>query len=459
MLLLLGAGPVFGVDTLNWNTNNNRVTADITSVPLLRLLEGVSQLTGWQVYVESNANRNVSAKFKNLPAGEALRNLLGNLNFALVPQTNSRSRLYVFQSSQRNATLLVRPGSLDDRTGSTNRIPDELIVTLKRGIKPGQVPCLQSGRILGQIAGMNAYRVKFEDEAAALSARECLSGDPNVESIDSNFSVDRPEQGQLLNTAAASDIKLDLKKPSGDCDPIIVFLDTGGMDAVPENLKKFLMPSISVVQQTDSSQSAVTPRGIDSTPELTHGYAMVMTAFQGIQSTATGGSSVRILPVDVYGNNATTTTFDVAHGIYQAVNSGANIVNMSLGGSGDSSFLHNLIKQASAQGVVFFGAAGNEPVTTPTYPAAYPEVIAVTAGDRNGDLASYANRGSFVDLMTPGSSVVPFNGQSYLVNGTSASTAYASGIAAGLAGNSGDCPPGVIATMRSKLGVNLGGNK
>jgi hypothetical protein len=118
-----------------------------------------------------------------------------------------------------------------------------------------------------------------------------------------------------------------------------------------------------------------------------------------------------------------------------------------------------LIQQASADGVVFFGAAGNEPVTTPTYPAAYSEVIAVTDGDRNGDVASYANRGSFVDLMTPGSSVVPFNGQSYLVNGTSASTAYASGIAAGLAGNSGDCPPGVIATMRSKLGVNLGGNK
>ena len=119
-------------------------------------------------------------------------------------------------------------------------------------------------------------------------------------------------------------------------------------------------------------------------------------------------------------------------GVYQAVNKGARIVNLSLGGDGNSPFLQKMIRDSHDQGVVFFASAGNEPVATPTYPAAYPEVIAVTAGTKQGVIAPYANYGSFVDVIAPGSSIVNYNGQSWLVTGTSASSAYASGIAAGM---------------------------
>ena len=73
----------------------------------------------------------------------------------------------------------------------------------------------------------------------------------------------------------------------------------------------------------------------------------------------------------------------------------------------------------------------------PTFPAAYPEVIAVTAGDKRGNLAPYANHGNFVDVVAPGASLIYFGNQAYLVSGTSASTAYISGLAAGLAASSG----------------------
>src|SRR5439155_7515375 len=138
------------------------------------------------------------------------------------------------------------------------------------------------------------------------------------------------------------------------------------------------------------------------------------------------------LPVDVYGGREATSTYDVGIGIYQAVNSGAQIINLSLGSQGDSPFMQKMIQSAHDQGVLFFAAAGNEPVATPTYPAAYPEVIAVTAGNSKGVIAPYANYGNFVDVIAPGSSIVNFQGQSWLVMGTSASTAYASGAAAAL---------------------------
>ena len=137
--------------------------------------------------------------------------------------------------------------------------------------------------------------------------------------------------------------------------------------------------------------------------------------------------------MDVYGNNETTSTFDVANGIVQAVNNGANIINLSFGGTGDSQFLHDTISQVAKQGIPIYAAAGNEAVTTPTYPAAYPEVISVTATDSTGKIASYANRGSFIDMTAPGDNVVGFDGQSFLVEGTSTSTAFVTGAAAGLA--------------------------
>jgi hypothetical protein len=102
-----------------------------------------------------------------------------------------------------------------------------------------------------------------------------------------------------------------------------------------------------------------------------------------------------ILPVDVYGSGETTTTYDVMEGIVQAVNAGANPINLSLGGAGNSSMLESLIAQAQQKGVEFVAASGNTPGTEDTYPAAYPGVLAVTASAPNGQLAPYADDGSF----------------------------------------------------------------
>src|SRR5881409_2129249 len=74
--------PAAAADTLNWRTNQNRVSADIQYRPLGRLLEQITAATGWKVFVEPGTTHDVSAKFKDLPPGEALHLLLGDLNFA-----------------------------------------------------------------------------------------------------------------------------------------------------------------------------------------------------------------------------------------------------------------------------------------------------------------------------------------------------------------------------------------
>jgi hypothetical protein len=94
--------------------------------------------------------------------------------------------------------------------------------------------------------------------------------------------------------------------------------------------------------------------------------------------------------------------------------------------------LGSLIQEATSKGIQIVAAAGNTPGTEDTYPAAYPGVLAVTASDPNGQLASYADNGSFVKAMAPGTSIVVWNGGTWMVQGTSPATADVTGTLAEL---------------------------
>jgi hypothetical protein len=208
-------------------------------------------------------------------------------------------------------------------------------------------------------------------------------------------------------------------------------------------LDKFILPQLSVTGDTTASSTGIT-----------HGTAMAYTILEAIAQQSSGGSSVQIQPVDVYGGSETTTSWNVILGIQKAVDSGANVLNLSLGGASDSSVLDGLISLARADNIMIFGAAGNTPVNTPTYPAAIPGVYDVTALSQPGQLASYANYWPGDSMALPGTGFVNYGGQSYVVQGTSTATAYASGIFAGtLSANTGSTAPQIISLMQAKFPV------
>lgn len=446
LAVLLAAVAVSGqaetgaTNSLVWRVKQNRVDARIESWTLQTLLEKVTTATGWKIFREPGLETRVSATFSNLPPDEALRFLLGDLNYARVRETNGLTRLLIFQKAQRNATQLV---GLPAVNTNRSRLTNELVVTLKTGTNIDGLARQLGGRVLGRADDLHAYRLSFDNEAAANAARVEVAGNSDVASTDSNFSVARPVDAELLSSSAASPFAL---KPGAVADGgIVVGLIDTPIQGVGGAMQQFMLPSLSVV---DSGTAAA-----GGGP--THGTSMAETILRGLalMDSATEGSRVRVLPVDVYGNSESTTTFDVARGIQAAVNAGANPINLSLGSDGDSSLLHSIVTRAHDLGVVFFAAAGNEGVSTPTFPAAYPEVIAVTATDARGNLASYANFGNFVDIAAPGKTIVYYNGRSYLVSGTSASTAYATGTAAGLADHSGKTVKQVEPAILSALAV------
>jgi serine protease len=122
----------------------------------------------------------------------------------------------------------------------------------------------------------------------------------------------------------------------------------------------------------------------------------------GVAGVAFGCS---IMPVKVIGGDGRGTHFDIARGIYFAANNGANVINMSLGGEGDSLTLRNAVAYAHALGVTIVCAAGNEFLAgnPKSYPAAYDDYcIAVGATRYDETRAYYSNTGSYIDVAAPG---------------------------------------------------------
>ncbi len=84
---------------------------------------------------------------------------------------------------------------------------------------------------------------------------------------------------------------------------------------------------------------------------------------------------------------------------------GVKIINMSLSGPPDD-LIRKAIERLASKGVLMVAAAGNEgPAAGPSYPAAYEQVIAVTAVNKDLQSYRYANRGSYIDIAAPGVSI------------------------------------------------------
>jgi thermitase len=423
---------------LAWHRNTDRVDADLRGEPLLPLLEQIARQAGWHVFIEPDTAHSTSVKFKDLPSGDALKRLLGDLNFALVPQTNAVPRLYVFRTAQKNATQPVLA-----REAPARHVTNELLVKIKPGADIDALAKSLGAKITGRNDKLGLYRLLFDNAEAAAAALARLKNNSDVQAVDYNYYFDPPIAPQRVENAPVGPVSLALDPVATDdaCNAIVGLIDTR-VQSLGSQLDTFLLKNLSVAGDAGADTS-----------NLTHGTAMAQTILRAVAQAAGGSSSVRVVAVDVYGADATTTSWNVALGIKAAVDNGANIINLSLAGASDSTILDSVIQQAIAAGIPVYAAAGNQPVTTPTYPAAASGVISVTALQTTGQIAAYANYGSWVDLALPGASVVYLGGQAYVVQGTSPATAYATGMAAGTKGV--NCVPWaqIQSAMQQKFAV------
>ncbi len=161
------------------------------------------------------------------------------------------------------------------------------------------------------------------------------------------------------------------------------------------------------------------------------------------QGTAGVSWRSRIMPVKVLAANGSGNDGDVVEGIRWAVDHGADVINMSLGGEGRSTAIDQWVDYALDHNVAVVAAAGNDGVDIPNYPAASPGVVSVGATDHSGQLGHFSNWGDTVDLVAPGMDIASTaNGGGYA---TGDGTSFAAPLTAGVVALLRAVEPGLLA--------------
>lgn len=113
----------------------------------------------------------------------------------------------------------------------------------------------------------------------------------------------------------------------------------------------------------------------------------------------------KLLPIDVFNGKEGANDFIIAQGILYAIEQGADVINMSLGGYGESPLMKEAVQKAIDSGITVVAAAGNESTDDYSFPASFEGVISVGSTNDRNKLSSYSNYGPSVDVVAPGEEI------------------------------------------------------
>jgi subtilisin family serine protease len=141
---------------------------------------------------------------------------------------------------------------------------------------------------------------------------------------------------------------------------------------------------------------------------------------------------VSIMSVKVLSASGGGYVSDLISGLDWARDHSAKIINISLGTPQTSQLLQEAVQRALDAGILVVASAGNsgQSGNAPSYPAAYPGVIAVGATDKDDAKASYSTSGSYVSIAAPGTAIYStYPGGFATMSGTSMASPHVSGMA------------------------------
>ncbi|MDO4563612.1 MAG: S8 family serine peptidase [Clostridia bacterium] len=281
----------------------------------------------------------------------------------------------------------------------------------------------------------NYYVVQYSSYDEALAAQAALLSDSRVNyaEFDEPVTLDYTLSGEISSvsdiswgveyTNAVSYMRF-LSDNGRDNSVVVAVVDTGADMDHPYYLSR-LVSGYDIING-------------DNTPDDTYGHG---THVAGIVRQMTN-SNTKIMPIKTF-NGREASLAIIANGLEYAIEKGADIVNMSFGGSHLSSGrLETLVGRAKRNNIPVVAAAGNYATNAAdTCPAHIGNCITVTAHTQSGTPCySFSNYGTVCDISAPGEQIYSsyLNGQYTYMSGTSMATPFVSGACALLLSNSPD---------------------
>lgn len=385
----------------------------------------------------------------------------------------------LFLSGCREEELLSLQGSSSDLNATYKS--GEVIVVYKTNIRKSSIDSIHrqcGSTVKKQLLKSGSRQIDLVTLPASMSVEEALhyyKQLPEVESVEPNRIIKKykttPNDANLssqwhldrtLDSSGATLVDINATTAwdttQGESSIIVAIIDTG-IDSTHPDLRNQLWHNTIegvIADGVDNDGNGyiddaigydfvnrdIDPNDDDIDGHGTHVAGLI--AAEGNNSIGTSGvawkaslMSLKILDADGYGELS-----DELQAIRYAVDNGARIINMSLGGTcGDeaSNAEYEAIRYARDNNVLVVVASGNDTCdtdTTPTYPAGHPldNILSIGAIDRTGNIPYFSNYGaSSVHLSAPGDdiySTVPLSKGSYaLMSGTSMATPIVSGSA------------------------------
>ena len=316
-------------------------------------------------------------------------------------------------------------------------VPDEVVLEIPNTVSPAQINALQTRfrltrleQLNFQLTGSTLYRWRVPNGISVPRAVQAIQGDARVASAQPNylFTLQQTEAAAVEGDPAQYELgKLRLPQAHGMAkgNNVLVAVIDSGIDVSHPDLAGSIAESYDAINDKNKATATTPHKHGTSIAALVAGHGKLMGA----------APSARVLAIrafDPAGKSAEGTTFNILKGLDWAAAHGARVINMSFAGPSDPAISRSLTA-AHKKGIVLVAAAGNEGAKSPPlYPAADPNVIAVSATDADDNLLEQSNRGNHIAIAAPGSQImvaIPYGGYE-VSSGTSYSAAEISGVLA-----------------------------
>ena len=308
-------------------------------------------------------------------------------------------------------------------------------------------------KLLGSSDLFNSVRLGFENFGDLFS--ELSSMDPDSYDLETNFLVSLPSQPGIGNSPGAGDNAIPVGRNA-----LSVIGINGDNSEYGNGVKVAVIDSGVQEHETFTGKEikefdfvvGQNGEGLPIDPDNGHGTA-VASIIGGSDSRNPGvAPASELLSFRVLDNDGYTDSHTLAEAIVAATDSGADIINISLGSNGDSGLVRRAVEYAISEGALIVAATGNEGIGSISFPAAIDGVVAVGANDAVGQHVDFANSGTNLEnggMSAPGFGVLAAwpEGEVVSFSGTSASAPFVSGAVAAVMSEN----PGISASSAYEL--------